>query len=59
MDNYDLEFHQRVRVGYHKLIAQDPDRWVTLDAHQSIDELQIQIRKIVLDFLHSSTAKKG
>ena len=35
MNRLDLEaiaFHQRVRDGYHKLAAADPDRWVIIDA---------------------------
>ena len=30
-----LAFHQRVREGYHKLAADDPERWLVIDASQS------------------------
>lgn len=31
LDTEALDFHRRVREGYRKLIAADPDRWVTVD----------------------------
>jgi dTMP kinase len=47
LDDYDLAFHQRVRAGYHELAKQEPDRWVTVDARQSKEEIQTAIRKIL------------
>ena len=47
LDDYDLAFHQRVRTGYHELAKQEPDRWVTIDARQSKEEIQTEIRKIL------------
>jgi dTMP kinase len=32
LDAYELEFHQRVREGYSQLAADEPDRWVIIDA---------------------------
>jgi dTMP kinase len=51
MNRLDLEtiaFHQRVRKGYHQLAALDPDRWILIDAAQSPDEIQRQLRAITL-----------
>lgn len=47
LDDYDLAFHQRVRVGYHQLAEQEPDRWVTVDARQSKEDIQTAIRAIL------------
>jgi dTMP kinase len=47
LDAYNLEFHQRVRQGYHELAAADPERWRTIDARGPVDQVQAAIRKIV------------
>jgi dTMP kinase len=48
MDAYDMDFHRRVRRGYLKLAAESPDRWVILNAEQSFDALQDEIRHAVM-----------
>lgn len=48
MDAYDMDFHRRVRRGYLKLAAETPDRWVILNAEQSFDALQDEIRHTVM-----------
>ena len=48
MDAYDMDFHRRVRRGYLKLAAETPDRWVILNAEQSFDALQDEIRRRVM-----------
>lgn len=48
LDAYEISFHQRVRDGYHQLMAQEPGRWVMVDAALPKDEVQIQIRQVVL-----------
>lgn len=35
----DLPFHQRVRQGYLKLAAAEPERWLVIDAAQSRDKI--------------------
>lgn len=47
LDDYDLAFHERVREGYHQLSAQEPARWVTIDARQSKENIQTAIRAIL------------
>jgi dTMP kinase len=50
MNRLDLEqvsFHQRVRQGYYQLVADDPDRWVVIDADRAIEEVQAELRQIV------------
>jgi len=48
MDAYDIDFHRRVRRGYLKLAAETPDRWVILNAEQSFDALQDEVRHAVM-----------
>ncbi len=54
MDAYELAFHNRVREGYHKLIAEEPDRWVTVDATRDMETVQANLRKIILRKLKST-----
>jgi len=51
LDAYAVAFHKRVREGYHQLAKQEPERWVIVDAGQPFDDVQSDIRKIVLDYL--------
>ncbi|GMR10123.1 MAG: dTMP kinase [Anaerolineae bacterium] len=47
LDDYDLAFHERVRQGYLRLADAEPDRWVRIDAAQTEDQIQEQIRGVV------------
>ena len=47
LDDYDLAFHARVRAGYLQLADAEPERWVRIDAAQTEDEIQSQIRAAV------------
>ncbi len=51
LDAYSLEFHQRVREGYHILAESEPERWVKIQAGQNPDEIQAAIREIVRERL--------
>jgi len=51
LDAYDLEFHRRVRQGYHQLVQAEPQRWVVIDAEQSPEQVQAAVRQIVLQRL--------
>jgi dTMP kinase len=35
----ELAFHHRVREGYHKLAAEDPGRWLVVDATQTREKI--------------------
>ena len=35
----DIAFHQRVREGYRKLAAAEPERWLVIDAEKSREEI--------------------
>jgi dTMP kinase len=51
LDAYTLAFHQRVRQGYHELAQRDPERWVIIDASQPADQVQSELRAVVLERL--------
>lgn len=38
-------FHERVVIGYRALAATDPDRWVTIDASASMEEVSMAVWK--------------
>jgi len=46
LDAYEVEFHQRVRAGYLELAKNE--RWVTVDASQGWDEVQEELRSVVM-----------
>lgn len=48
LDDYDLEFHRRVRDGYLRLAEADPDRWLSIDASRSPEQVQEEIRAAVM-----------
>src|SRR5512144_3279034 len=47
MDAYTVEFHQRVRKGYHEMVKAEPNRWVVVDAEQKWDDVQTQLRMVI------------
>ncbi len=56
LDAQQLEFHRRVRDGYHKLEAEDPLRWQRIDASQDPRHVQRDLQQAVLQRLE--TVKK-
>ena len=57
LDAYALAFHERVRAGYHSMAAAEPGRWLTLDAAQSIPDVQAELRRLVLSRLEQTVEK--
>ena len=51
LDAYTVSFHQRVRQGYHALALRDPARWVIVDASQPADQVQADLRAVILERL--------
>jgi dTMP kinase len=51
LDAYTVSFHQRVRQGYHELAQRDPARWVIIDASQPADQVQADLRAVILERL--------
>ena len=53
LDAFELEFHQRVRNGYHALAATEPDRWVIVNANQPSELVQAAVCEIIRKQLNS------
>jgi dTMP kinase len=53
LDAYDMAFYQRVRQGYLQLAGEEPERWVCIDAAGSLQQVQAEIRRVVLERLSS------
>jgi dTMP kinase len=53
LDAYTVSFHQRVRQGYHELAQRDPARWVIVDASQPADQVQADLRAVILERLRN------
>jgi len=51
LDVYTHEFYQRVCAGYQELIRLEPLRWIVIDACQSPDVVQAEMRRVVLERL--------
>ena len=43
MDDLEVEFYRRVRSGYLEMVAQDPARWVVVDAARSAETIAREI----------------
>jgi dTMP kinase len=54
LDAYAVEFHRRVRQGYHDLARAEPQRWVIVDAAQPPEQVQVDIRKVIAERLKIS-----
>mgnify|MGYP001286572524 CR=1 FL=1 len=48
LDAFTLDFHHRVRDGYHELLKLEPGRWVLVDASQSWEAVQRDLRAAIL-----------
>lgn len=57
LDDMTLDFYRRVRQGYLKLIEEEPQRWVLIDAQQSPDQVQMAVQKAVLARLEFTSNK--
>lgn len=51
LDDYDLEFHERARLGYLTLAAAEPNRWRVIDADRPIEILQQEIQEHITPLL--------
>jgi dTMP kinase len=51
LDLEDLEFHQKVREGYHILLERFPNRIIKIDASGTVDEVFNQTMELVVERL--------
>lgn len=51
LDDYELAFHRRVRDGFFELVKAAPKRWRVINADKNVEELQKEIREIVMGVL--------
>ena len=42
-ENVDIDFHERLRQGYLELAKQNPDRFIIINANQSIEDVTKEI----------------
>ncbi len=54
MDKETAEFYVRVREAYLKIAEREPERFRTINAEGSTDEVQMRVVKIVTEFLGKS-----
>ncbi len=47
LDAETLAFHHKVRQGYRKMAAAEPERWVTISADRPPEAIQAEIRAVV------------
>jgi dTMP kinase len=47
LDAMAIDFHKRVRDGYHALVAVEPNRWVVINAAQSVVKVQADILAVL------------
>ena len=51
LDRFEQEqadFFERVRAGYHKRVRQNPQRYIVIDAAQSIDSIKKKLEEIII-----------
>lgn len=46
MEQKEIAYHERVRAGYLAMAAEEPDRWVVVDATPDLDTVQATIREL-------------
>lgn len=51
LDNEKIDFHNKVREGYYKVLEKDKSRIVKVDASKSIDEVYKNVKYIITELL--------
>ena len=49
MDDYALQFHERVRSGYLAMAAAEPERWAVIDADRTPDEIHREVVSVIIE----------
>jgi dTMP kinase len=52
MDAYTVEFHRRVRAGYLEMVKAEPGRWVVVNSEQKWDDVQAELKKVIVGRLN-------
>ena len=58
LDAQELSFYQRVEAGYRQLIAQEPARWIAIDAARSREEVRQDVVRAVQNKLPALVASR-
>jgi dTMP kinase len=59
IEGESLEFHLRVREGYHRMAKADPDHYLVLDAHQPVEAIGAAVRERVRPLLAQARRADG
>jgi dTMP kinase len=59
IDRQEMAFHRRVREGYLRMAASEPDRWLVIDATQPVETIQASIRARVKAKLDARCSRQG
>ena len=51
LDLEKLDFHNRVRDGYYKLVEKNKENFAIIDAEKSIDEVFNETKDIIMSFI--------
>lgn len=51
LDQEDIDFHEKVIEGYHRVIHNEPERFVQIDADQSIDKVVLAAYQSIIKYL--------
>lgn len=51
LDQEDIDFHEKVIEGYHRVIHNEPERFVQIDADQSIDKVILAAYQSIIKYL--------
>ena len=54
LDAYTVEFHQRVHTGYLEMVKAEPNRWVVVNAGQDWEDVQEELRIVILARLETT-----
>jgi dTMP kinase len=51
LDQEDIDFHEKVIEGYHRVIHNEPERFFQIDADQSIDKVVLAAYQSIIKYL--------
>jgi dTMP kinase len=49
MDDHEVEFYNRVRMGYLEMVQQEPKRWVVVNSDQKWEAVQEELKKVIIN----------